>query len=407
MINLSHFLGGYLQVSVEIPFPPRLLNLCSQEGIRFWGVVWQSGGEISFSIPRKEWRKLEALVARHGGTVFVEKSRGLPPFLGGFRHRIGFLVGMSLSLFAVSVLSQFIFVVEISGNDRVSTGEIRIALEEAGLDVGVYGKSLAISRLTQEALSKLEDISWMSVNLYGTRAVVTVLERTLPPEIIPREGLYDMVAVAGGIVEEINLHSGEAMVEVGETVVSGQVLISGNVELPPPIYSQNPSMWMTVVGSGRVWARTWREITAVIPMSAMVKEEGKGVTMNSYVWDFFGETHSFLHHSVLFPSYYEKSRQVYHIPTLEEIPFSWVHIQETPYQLREVELNLLSSRKMLEERLLEELQYLVGEEGEIRETSFEVVQKDGLLQVTLFAECYEDIATRVEGTYRQPMGEGE
>ena len=45
---------------------------------------------------------------------------------------------------------------------------------------------------------------------------------------------------------------------------------------------------------------------------------------------------------------------------------------------------------MLEEQLLEELKQAVGE-GEVVSTDYTAVQEDGLLRVTLQAECTEEI----------------
>lgn len=403
-MKLRQFFGGTQQVTVETTFPPRLLNLCAKEQILFWGLQWNSNSNISFSIPQKHLSLLHDLVEKQGGILSVGESQGLPRICQRFSRRFGFLVGLSLSLFAVSVLSQFIFVVDISGNEQVSTGEIRIALEKAGLDVGVYGKTLALSQLTQVAMSHLEGISWMSVNLYGTRAEVIVRESTKAPEIPPVEGLYDVISEADGIISAIQVHNGEALVELGETIGKGQVLISGNVELKPAEYSTEPSQWMSLPASGQIWARTWRSLTAVIPLTAQVKES-LGVAMNGYSLDFFGQSKELFNHCVLFPTGYEKSRSSYFLPKLDSLPFSLTHVEETPYQLRTQDLNLNGSRSLLEEALKEELDYLVGEQGQILTTEFTAIQKDGVLSVTLLAECYEEIGTQVVGSVRQPVEE--
>lgn len=406
MVKFSHFLGGHCTVTITAPFLPRLLNLCATENLLFWGLHWKSATELSLSIPQNELESLTALVARQGGILSIEKESGFPLLLKRLRRRIGFILGMTLSLLAVTLLSRFVFVIEITGNQRVSSGEIRLALERAGLTSGTYGGGLPLSQMTQATLSQLEGISWMSINIHGTRATVQVVEATLAPKIPPTEGLFDIVSQANGIIESIQVHQGQALVEVGETVMVGQLLISGNVELPPPLYSTEPSLWMSVPSSGSVWARTWHELTAVIPLTTRTKTD-LGVTIHSYQLDLLGDVTSFFTHQLLFPTNYQKIRSTFHLPELESVPISVIHMEETPYHLTEATLNREESRLLLETRLLSQLAFLVGEDGEIRSTSFQTVESNGLLSVTLSAECFEEIGTVTEGTLRQPTVEME
>lgn len=398
-MKISHFLEGFLQVHVDVPFPTRLLNLCANEGISFRTLVWEGETRISFVLPQAQLSRLRALVSRLGGTLDEEKAGGLPVVLGRLGHRLGFLLGLGLSLFAVSVLSRYILVVDISGNERVSTGEIRVALERAGLDVGVNGKDLAVSMLTQEALSYLDGVSWMSVNIYGTRAEVVVMETVLSPEIVPRDGFYDVVSQVSGIVTEIQVHKGEALVAVGDTVLAGQVLISGHVELEPPLYSDYSSMWLREVAGGMVWARTWRELTAVMPLETLVKVDF-GITVNSFSLEYFGERMGFLEHSVLFPSGYEKTYSVSTLPYMPLVPVSFSHGEERGYQLESRAVNYDAAVEMLENRLLEELVSRIGEGGEVLASDFAVVDEEGLLKVTLASECREEIGTLMVGVPR-------
>ena len=60
------------------------------------------------------------------------------------------------------------------------------------------------------------------------------------------------------------------------------------------------------------------------------------------------------------------------------------------YETAAAALDPDAARQMLEEQLLEELKQAVGE-GEVVSTDYTAVQEDGLLRVTLQAECTEEI----------------
>ena len=54
-------------------------------------------------------------------------------------------------------------------------------------------------------------------------------------------------------------------------MLAGEVLISGTVTMEPPKYSDLPTRYYQTHARGRVWARTWRTLTAQIPLEANTK----------------------------------------------------------------------------------------------------------------------------------------
>lgn len=105
-------------------------------------------------------------------------AAGLPAFLLRFRKRYAFLVGLALSVATVCVLSNFILSVDITGCESVSQAEILTELKRLGVLPGAYGPSIDGSAVGQEALVNLQQLSWMSVNIRGTRAEIIVREAT-------------------------------------------------------------------------------------------------------------------------------------------------------------------------------------------------------------------------------------
>ncbi|MFI3253233.1 MAG: sporulation protein YqfD [Eubacteriales bacterium] len=402
MEKITNFLRGKEEISVTAPFPQRLLNLCAQENLPFWGLVWLDDSHISLTIPKQEYGHLQTLARKIQGEVIKTRSQGLPMLLSQLRHRSSFLLGFTLSLLAVTFLSRFVLFIDITGNETIETAVIRSALEKAGLHTGSYGPSLSLSNLQQHLLSQVEGMSWASINLHGTRVEVTVRESVPPPEIYPTEGLYDIISTATGIVEEIQVHQGEKMVAAGDTITKGQVLISGSVELKPPLYSENPSQWLSVPSSGKIMARTWHQLVAVIPLSVQVKET-YGVPQNAYEFFLLGEKWTLFENPVIFLSHYDKIRESYHFPSLETLPVAITHITQSPYRLNQSTINQQYAREMLEQSLLEEIESLLGDTGELLQWEFTAVEKNNTLQVTLSAECRQEIGILIEGSPRQEI----
>lgn len=200
MASLMNLLRGTVTVTARGPFPERLINLCAQQGVTFWGLEWLEDTAVRMTTRLACIRRLEELAERVGCQVEREGRRGLPWFLARFRRRYAFLLGLALSLTAVFFLSRFVLVVQVEGCEETPSQVVLAELRRQGLRPGAYGPALDRNRIAQEALKELDSLSWMGINLYGTRAVVQVRQAQPTPEIEDETGFYHIVAEADGVV---------------------------------------------------------------------------------------------------------------------------------------------------------------------------------------------------------------
>ena len=402
MRRLVNLLRGVVELTAQGPFPERLLNLCAQRRLEFWGLEWEDGHTMSLKIRRQDLKELRQLGERVGCAVTVRSGRGLPSFLGRFRKRYAFLAGLALSLSAVCVLSSFVLSIQVTGNQRVPAAQILGELRRLGLRPGVYGPGLELKQLSQEALLSLEELSWMTINLCGTRAEVIVREAVPPPKLDEEEGCYDVVAQADGLITHIEPLNGEALVQE-DTVLAGEVLISGNVSMEPPMYSSLPVRYYQTHARGRVWAQTWRVITARIPLTAAVKHyTGEELTRRSL--NFFGSRLDFYRNSSISWPFYDKITEVYPLtlPGGLETPIRWGVERCRAYSVQTEEVDRDAAQTLLEERLSLRLEQAIGAEGAVEEKQFAARVDDGWLEVTLTARCQEEIGREVPAQYGEP-----
>lgn len=383
---------GSVRLRVAGDFPERFLNLCAQRRVAFWAVEWADSHTLSFSVAWRDRKGLEELGERTGCTVTELGRRGLPPFLLRFQHRYAFLFGLALAILAVCVLSRFVLVIDVEGNDRVPTQTILTQLYRQGLRPGVYGPSLAVKDVANEALMELEDLSWMTVNLRGIRAQVVVREKVPKPEITDETVLGDIVAKAPGMVTRLEAWSGDAAVEEGATVLPGDVLIRGSIRMDPPMWSENPVRWMPVRAMGKVEGRTWRTLTAAIPLTAAVKDY-TGEEAVRWSVTILGRRKDFSQNSGIPFDRYDKISSTWNLtlPGGRVLPFSLRRETFRAYETAALPVDPAAAQAMLEERLLEKLAQLLGETGQEVSHSFAAGQRDGLLVVTLTAECREEL----------------
>ncbi len=396
---LMNFLRGAAVLTVAGPYPERLVNLCAQRGVEFWALEWVDENTVRLTARRRSLSLLAELAERVGCEVTVEARRGLPDFLLRFRTRYAFLAGLTLSLCAVAFLSRFVLTIEVVGNETVPTAVILSELRQLGVRPGVYGPGLDRKQLAQEALLRLDGLSWMGLNLFGTRLEVSVREVIKTPERVDEDDWYDIVSETDGLVTLVEAELGDPVVRAGDTVLSGEKLISGVVTLEPPKYSDLPVRYYQTHARGRVWARTWRTLTAAIPLEAGVKEYAGGERNVWFLTCFQKRIEIFKSGSISQP-FYDKITSVRQasLPGGALLPLSLGRETLRAYTLRTVPVDREAAQALLEEQLSLQLERLLGEDGTVVSQSFSAREKDGMLRVTLNAECTEEIGREVPGT---------
>ena len=399
MRQLMNYIRGMVTVRLEGPFPERLINLCAQARIDFWAIEWLDEHTVRFVTRRRTLGQLEALAGRVECEVTRESSRGLPDFLSRFRARYAFLIGLAFALCAVGFLSRFVLTVQVTGNERVPTAVILSQLRQLGVRPGVYGPGLDRRHLAQEMMLELEDLSWVGINLHGTRLEVIVREVIQTPERIDESGYFDIVAQADGVVLHVEPEQGDAVVREGDAVARGDILIAGMVTMEPPKYSDLPNRYYQTHARGRVWARTWRTLTAAIPLEAGGKEY-TGREKSAWSLNFLGKRVKIFGSTSISWPMYDKITWVRQaaLPGGEALPLSLSRERFREYRPRTVEIDETAAQALLEEQLLKELSALIGEDGETEFTQFSARVSGGRLEVTLSAQCVEEIGEERPGT---------
>lgn len=397
MQKIINFFRGSVLYTVTGAFPERFLNLCAQNAVAFWGLEWLDDHTLRLCFARKDAKKVRTLAEKVMCQAKAARRAGVPFFLAKFRRRYAFLAGLALAVAAVCVLSRFILTIEVTGNRAVSTAVILSELNRQGVRVGAYGPSIDEKVVSQEALLRIPALSWMAVNLHGTRAEVIVREKVPKPDIVDRTVPSHVVSAATGIITHMEVLEGQPLFQEGDTVLAGEILISGVIDVPEPQYADTDLGTRITHAMGNVWARTWRTMEARIPLEAQVKRY-TGEEVTRYSLGILDRRLNFYGNSGISLDKYDKitSSHSLTLPGGRVMPLVLRVERYRGYATEPVALDAEAARTLLEERLLERLDGLVGEDGEVLRTDFTVREENGILVVTLLAECREQIGRVVE-----------
>lgn len=394
---VTNLLRGRVRVEVVGAYPERLINLCATNGLAFWGIEWIDETTFRFTVAFWHWKKLRTLAGRAMCELSVLRTTGLPAMAMRMRRRYGFLVGAALCVLTLCVLSRFVLVVEVTGNETVPTAVVLAELSRLGVRPGAYIPSLDEKAIANEALIVLDELSFLAINISGCRAEVVVREAEAPPELLDQETPADITSVATGIVLDVQATAGQALVEPGDTVVEGDVLITGFIDLPEGAYSETDAGTYVVHATGTVTARTWRTLRSVLPLTASVKQyTGEERTLWSV--ELFGRRLNFYQNSGISYDRYDKIIQTTNLtlPGGWTLPFSVTRETARAYTTQDCALDQDAAIALLEDGLRRELDDILAEtDGECVRLDYTAAVDGDSLTVTLLAECVEQIGHTV------------
>lgn len=257
-MRLSSYLKGYVSLLVEGKSIERFINMAVSRGIRFWDVKYLGGDRIILRVRLGAVGALRHIARRTGNRFTVRRKAGLPFLMWRARRRKALCGGGLFFLAAVYLFFSYIWVVEVSGTKKTEPAAILRASAECGLKPGTPRWRVKEKEIEQSLLERFPTIAWVGVEIRGSKASVTVVEKTMPGKVAG--GPAHIVAVKAGLVKELLVLAGQPAVKEGDTVLPGQLLISG--EIVPGAEGETdavPEPPRYVRAQGIVRARVWYE----------------------------------------------------------------------------------------------------------------------------------------------------
>ncbi|MCF8010458.1 MAG: sporulation protein YqfD [Clostridiales bacterium] len=264
MLKITSFLFGYITITIIGEYPERVLNMASSRGIWFWNLKWVSDNTLRASIRLSAFRPLRHIARSCNCRFSIYGRHGLPFWILEIRRQKTMIAGAVVFLILMYMLSSCIWLVDVSGNVKIKDEEVKTLANKAGLHTGTFKWNINTSEMASYLEKSLPGAAWVGLHIDGTRAVIEIAEKSLPPRKKDNEQV-NVIAQKNGLIKEMLVLKGEPQVEEGETVKKGQVLISGKVS-PPEVEYENADGqevkdedYKYVHARGIVRARVWYE----------------------------------------------------------------------------------------------------------------------------------------------------
>ena len=225
LLGIIRFFKGTVSFRAQGRSPERLLNLTAQRGVLLWNVRPSPQG-LEGEMAARDYRRIRPLARKAAVRTTVLKKSGFPFLAAAYRGRAGLAVGAALGAALLVFLSQFLWTIDVVGQEHVSEARLRALLAESGVKTGTLCRGVDAGQVKRDILLKVEDISWLSVNIVGCHANVEIKEKTRKPEN-DGDTPCNLKAKEDGVITKITVGEGVTEVKKGSGVAKGDLLVSG------------------------------------------------------------------------------------------------------------------------------------------------------------------------------------
>ena len=368
----------------------RFLRKSAERGVILKNITEVNGGAV-FLCRKKDLFILKALRRGSGCFLRFESRRGRAFYLKRLiLKRPVFPLFLLLCLFFVWCSGAFVWSVRIDGCERTNERELYKFLRETGVRAGVPVKSVRAQRVKNDAVSRFPTIAYLTVNIEGTQAHITVYERreTPPPE---RQEPCDVISTLTGVITAVRVRRGEGLVRPGQTVQKGDLIATGRL-----VYKTGETA--LTAADAEIDVRTWHKLSGVLP-ERYFSFEKTGRYRKNVSRILFGKRFA------LFPiesppyKWYYKKEEVSAFK-LGQKTFSPLALSlETFYECekRERQINANEAERILKEELLKKAETSL-KDAEIHSRSFYAFKNNDLFEGVLTVECVETTGIQTEMT---------
>ncbi|MDR0272750.1 MAG: sporulation protein YqfD [Clostridiales bacterium] len=263
ILGMWQFTKGYVRLRVTGYSVERFLNMAAFRGVYLWDIErTDKGVELNVSI--RGFKMLRGCARKTKCRTKILEKNGIPFLLHRYRKRKFLMSGVLFFVLGLIFLSSFIWHIEVEGNIDVTQDTLLEFLETQGLRTGALKFRLSDRELATAILNNFPEISWADVYTRGTRTTILIAEALPPQEIYDRQTPVHVVAASEGLITGIVTGAGAPLVRENDIVRTGDVLVSGILELEPG----NPGAPTVYVHAyAEVWARRYHTLEFSIPFT--------------------------------------------------------------------------------------------------------------------------------------------
>ena len=260
-------LRGYVTIEVTGFSIERFINMAAHKGIYLWDITYTPAG-VYMNVSIKGFKLLRECGRKTRCKYRIRKKNGVPFILHKYRKRKILLGGLLFSITLIYLMSCFVWLIDIKGNERIKRQDLLTFCAREGLHIGAFKYKINNKQLKIDLMNNFHDISWLDIYIKGTRAVIQLTETIQTPQVIDKSAPCNIIASKDGLITSIVTGAGKPLVKQNDVVRKGDILVAGEFMAE----GDDGSIFKRVHAYSEVWAKMYNEITFEIPLTYDEKE---------------------------------------------------------------------------------------------------------------------------------------
>lgn len=256
--------AGIVRAELVSADPEGVMRALGEAGIALDEITPKGALTLEFLLRREDLPAAEVLCRKRGDSFRVLGRQGLWYVVGALWERKLLLTGLVFLLGLTMLLPTRVLFFRVEGNKAVPRARILWEAERQGLSFGASRRGVRSERVKNALLEAIPELEWVGVNTQGSTAVISVRERTAPaPTPEAKHQVGNIVAAMDGYILSVTVTQGTGLVQPGQAVKKGEILISG--------YTDCGICIQAAQAEGEILAQTRRQIEAVTPAQYLRK----------------------------------------------------------------------------------------------------------------------------------------
>lgn len=238
-----------ITVAIEGLNHSKHINALIREGI-FLLKIKRECKRLTLTFDSLYFREVKNYLEENGLNYRIIKYTGTSTVRSFLKEKFGFIFGVVSIIVLLSIAFNLVVSVDYPETTKVDILNVRQILESSGYCPPVFKSKIDCKKI-KEKISELPYVALTSVYIDGGVLHIEINEE-LEPEHIEKENYLPIVADRDCIIEQVIVESGTALVEKGQTVKKGDVLIA-----PYVVFNKDENITSPTQAIGKVYARVY------------------------------------------------------------------------------------------------------------------------------------------------------
>lgn len=279
-LKFEKYKNAEIKIEIQSITPERFINLIWKNDIYAKNIIRKSITTILMNIRLEDYGKINKIARKNNVKLRIIKRWGISFFILKLKRNRMLVLGIFLFIGIICYLSTFIWEIKINSDANLPPYELRQKLKEYGVVPGISKKKLNVYSVEEFLIKSDENIMWVKARIEGSRLIITATERKSPPNIVLDNSPCDLAAAKDGEVLRVYTTAGTSVVNRGDMVKKGQILVKG-------IQGKEGESY-TVHASGDVICKTFYEKSKEVKIDS-TKRERTGKKIENYYLNINGK----------------------------------------------------------------------------------------------------------------------